>query len=506
MEEISPNRLITQPGRLFQQRAERNSANDPRLSKSPAQQPTSGPPDRDVIPAATYRLTFAAIWLFTLLLYMRPNDLFPAIREFPIAKIVALIAMITYFIEQSRLGRPLINWTIEVKMVFLMVGLAILFIPVAISPRDSFEALSDTYLKTVIFFLLIINVVNTRKRIYSLFKLVVICGAVHGFFAVRSYAMGNLSMQGIRIEGLVGGMFGNPNDLATALAILTPLGITLALTHKGISPPFYLVCTAIMACAVISTFSRAGFLGLILTTFVMLWKFGRGKRVRTIFMAAIVFGAGFVLVPGGYAGRVATIFSPDDDRTGSANQRSGLMLRAAEIALRRPIVGIGMGNFYLYSDSEHAAHNAYLEVAAELGGVGLIAYLILILAPLRMLRRIEDETAGSTNLKDRELHYLTIGIQAAMLAYIMRSFFASIQYLWYLYYTAGYAIALRKIREREVTTSPVNETALSPVNLGASRTIPPPRNKPTGRLLEQIPRGSLWPSHRLQKGINGKAY
>jgi len=506
MDETSHNYLISRPGRLFQQRAQRMSVGALRESKSPRQQSAPAVSERDSVSDATYRLTFAGLWFFTLLLYVRPNELFPAIGDFPIVKLVALFALLAYFSEQLRLGRPLINWTIEVKMILLMVCLAIVFIPVAASPKASFDMLSDTFIKTVLVFVLIINTVITRKQLLSLFKLVVICGTAHGMVAIKSYAMGELALKGIRIEGLVGGMFGNPNDLATALSILMPLGIALALTHKGISSLFYLVCSAIMAGGVVCTFSRAGFLGLIITTIVMLWKFGRGKRVRTMFLAAVVFGAGLSLVPGGYGGRLATIFSPDEDRTGSAHHRRGLMLRATQVALRRPIVGVGIGNFYLYTDSEHAAHNSYLEVAAELGMAGLVAYLILIFTPLRMLSKIEKETAGSTSVKERELRFLTIGVQAAILAYVICSFFASIEYLWYLYYTAGYAIALRKIRAGEAAPGPVNETSLAPVNDGASRAILPLRNKPIGRLLEKKNRGTLWPSYRLRKGINGKAH
>ena len=123
-----------------------------------------------------------------------------------------------------------------------------------------------------------------------------------------------------------------------------------------------------------------------------------------------------------------------------------------------------MGNFHIYSISEKEAHNAYLEIAAELGVMGLIAYLIVILAPLRSLRRIERQTRDMRSKSEREMYGLSVCIQAAFIAYIVCSFFASIQYLWYLYYTAAYAVALRQIHaaEKMEISSPNNQAPAAP--------------------------------------------
>src|SRR5215475_5134936 len=41
-------------------------------------------------------LAFAGVYLFTLMLYTRPNDLFPALGTFPLVKIVAIGALLVY--------------------------------------------------------------------------------------------------------------------------------------------------------------------------------------------------------------------------------------------------------------------------------------------------------------------------------------------------------------------------------------------------------------------------
>jgi O-antigen ligase len=158
------------------------------------------------------------------------------------------------------------------------------------------------------------------------------------------------------------------------------------------------------------------------------------------------------------------MFNIGEDPTGSSQARRDLLDRAIDIAVHHPVVGIGMGNFHIYSIHEQVAHNSYVEIAAELGVAGLVAYLVLILAPLRSLRRIESETRNDRNLtrgpetdSERETHLFSVAIQAVLFAYIVCSFFGSIQYLWFLYYPVAFAIALRRIHaaDRASSTAPV---------------------------------------------------
>jgi O-antigen ligase len=372
-------------------------------------------------------------------------------------------------------------------MLVAIAALGLLFMPLAASPKDTLDVLTDTYLKTVIVFILMVNLIDTRQRLFSLWKLVVICGAALGMGAIRSYMKGEFTAQGLRIEGLVGGMFENPNDLATALDLLLPFAVALTLVSKGIGRLIYLLCSTILAVGVLVTLSRGGFLGLIASGAVLLWKLGRGRRAMTILTTGLICGVLFAVMPGGYGARIATIFNNDQDQTGSAQLRRELMERAASIAINRPVVGVGMGNFHIYSIREKEAHNAYLEIAAELGVMGLTAYLIVILAPLRSLRRIERQTMGMRSKSEREMYWLSASVQAAFIAYMICSFFASIQYLWYLYYTAAYAVALRQIHAAEEMESslPNPQNPAAPPESGA-----------------KMARGAVWPSFRMRRGTS----
>src|SRR6266511_168317 len=414
-----------------------------------------------------YRFTFGLLYLFTLLLYARPNDLIPAMGTFPLAKIVAIIAPFAYIYAPYRLGKPISKWTIEVKMVIVMLLLAVMFTPFAASPGDSAATLTEVFIKTVIIFILIIGVVNTRERLRAMINLTALCGAALAVFAIKAYATGNFTMKGDRIEGLVGGMFGNPNDLAAALNMLIPLAVT---------------------------FSRAGFITLAAVSGVMLWKFGRGSRSSLTLATLAASVLLFSVFSGAYRSRLTTILDPNSDASGSAQQRVDLLERGMDLIIRHPIIGLGMGNFHIYSIHEKVAHNGYVETTAELGVIGLLAYLTIILAPLRGLAKIEMERIRPGASADPDAKYLSIGLQAALIAYIINSFFLSIQYLWYLYYAAGFAVALRLIYAAE-RAAQANE------GKGAAS-----RQFKFGNLWKSAPlkpAGSLWPAYRFSDPPHG---
>jgi O-antigen ligase len=165
-------------------------------------------------------------------------------------------------------------------------------------------------------------------------------------------------------------------------------------------------------------------------------------------------GVVLLSVPNGYGARLGSILHIQNDATGSAQERQELLTKALGVAAHHPILGVGLGNFHIYSIHEKAAHNSYLETAAELGIGGLLAYLAIIFGPLRKLSsvqgRIAERRAANSAISpgDSEAHHLSVGLQATLVAYLVCSFFASIEYNWYLYYPAAFAIALYRMETR----------------------------------------------------------
>ncbi|MEW6127513.1 MAG: O-antigen ligase family protein [Acidobacteriota bacterium] len=426
--------------------------------------------------SAKLNIAFAGLFLFTFLLYARPQEMFPEVfGNFPLVKIVAIGTLLAYLMTKLTAGERLTCLPLELLMVFAIALLGILFIPIAVAPQDSFKVLLDVYLKVIIIFLLMINLLTAYHRLRSLINLAVICGAALALFAIVSYLNGKFLVQGKiatnRIAGVVAGMFGNPNDLALSLNLLLPLAVALALSSRGWKKPFFLICAGLLSIGVIVTFSRGGFLGLVALSLVLLWKLSRRNRGLTILAFLIATGFFLVVMPSGYSNRITTIFSIEEDLTGSAQARRELLTRGVEVAANHLIIGVGMGNFHVYSIREQVAHNSYLEISAELGVAGLIAYLILIFSPFRSLQRIERQTRkaprgalikGRDAPPEQHAYYFSVALQASFVAYVVCSFFGSVQYLWHIYYLVAYAISLRTIYASEQeAVEPEGEKAMT---------------------------------------------
>jgi O-antigen ligase len=303
----------------------------------------------------------------------------------------------------------------------------------AISPSLAWIQLLD-YLKVIVIFIVMVNTVRTPGRLKALLLLIFGITVLLSVTAVKDYMTGNFAVQGIRIKGIIGGMFSNPNDLALHLVTMIPIALSLAFRSGGIFARclYFVVALSIIA-GVIATFSRAGFLGLVVTLGVLTWRLARSNR------GLLVFGLlGMLLLApliAGYSRRFTT-------NEGSAINRMDDLKRSVNVALHHPLVGIGMNNYRFYSNNNQASHNAYTQVWVEMGFAALPLYVALLIAPLRGLRK-----AGRTSADGKRSGnaFLAIGLEVSIYGYMVCSFFASVAYLWYAYYLIAFSICLRRL-------------------------------------------------------------
>ena len=401
-------------------------------------------------PRHGHGLTFACLFVFSIVLYFRPYELIPALSSLKtMAFWVGIVTLTVYFATQLAVEGNLTARPREVNMVLLVGLAALLSVPFAIDPSEAWGAFVDIAIKTILIFLVLVNVLRTERRVKLLFYLVLVVSIYLSVNVIRDYQAGifklGLAEQNTqRVAGAIKGLFDNSNDLALHFVTIIPISIALALEKKNpLRKIVFFGITLLMIAAVIITFSRGGFLGLIAVSLVMVRKFGR--RSKTTALGALVLGIIFFLAvaPGSYSGRLATIFDSASDITGSSSQRTEIFKRSLLVALRYPLFGVGLANFHYKSFQELGTHNAYTQVAAETGIAAMIAYIIFLVHPIRKLRMIERELFERNETS--RFYYLSIGLQASLVGYMVASFFAAVAYQWYVYYLVAYAIALRRI-------------------------------------------------------------
>lgn len=392
--------------------------------------------------------TYAGIFLFTLVLYFRPYELIPALSGFnSMALLVAIATLLIFIPSQITTEGNITAFPIEVKCILFITAWALLGIPISRSPSLAWATFNDTFIKVVLIFIVMVNTLRTERRIKGLMWLGIAVGIMLSFQAVDLYMEGVFHTEGYRVSVDFGGMFGNPNDMSVHLVIFIPIALTLGVaTRNWLLKGVFFAGAGVMTTGCLVTQSRGAFLGLIAVAVVLVWKLGRRQRVRTMLIASAIGLSIILLAPGNYGLRILSIFIPSLDPVGSASQRTELLIRSVLVTLRNPL-GIGIGNFEIVGVFNLGTHNAFTQVSSELGWLAFIAYLVVLLSPIRKLDIIERRLFSRGDAS--WLYYLSIGVQASIAGYFVSSFFASLAYNWYVYYPVAYAIGMRRIYQVE---------------------------------------------------------
>lgn len=387
-----------------------------------------------------HALTFAGLFLFTFVLYVRPYELIGALAGFTsMAFWIAVCTLAVFLPAQLSLEGNLTARPREVNLLLLFCLAGLISTPLAEEPARSWYALVDL-LKVALMFVVMINAVRTERRLRLLLLLALAVSCVLSAAAISDYRAGNLVMRSQRIAGTIKGLFENPNDLALHLVTMIPIAAALMFGARSLTKKLaYAACALLMAGGIVATFSRAGFIGLVAASLMLIWKIGRRNRLAICAIALVVVPLFVALAPSSYGGRLS------DTSDDSAITRRDDLQKSLFVTLRHPLFGIGMDNYVLHSNTEHATHNAYTQVSAEMGVAALVVYVLFVFSPFRRLRRI-DRAALAAPQRSR-FFYLAVGLQASLVGYAVTSFFASVAYVWYVYYLVGYAVCLQRIYE-----------------------------------------------------------
>lgn len=391
-----------------------------------------------------HSLTYVGIFLFTFVLYFRPYELIPALSGLnSIAFILAIATLLIYLPTQLSSEGSLTILSTEVKCILFITFWALLMMPLAKSPGTAWETFNDTFNKVVLMFIVMVNTLRTPARLKGLMWLSIAVGMMLSYQAVELYQAGDFAIEGYRVSVNYGGMFGNPNDLAIHLVIVTPIAFAFGMAAKKMSTRLlYFGITFLLVIGNMVTQSRGGFLALLAVSAMLAWKLGKKQRFKVVLISAVVGVLFIAVAPGDYGIRILSIFIPSLDPVGSSDQRKELLQISLLVTLRNPW-GIGLGNFPIVGVRNLQTHNAYTQVSSELGLLAFACYVIFIVSPLRKLGAIERQLFA--NKETNWLYYMAIGVQGSIVAYMVASFFGAVAYNWFIYYPIAYAICLRRI-------------------------------------------------------------
>ena len=409
---------------------------------------------------------FIGLLTFTGLLFLRPQEQIPLLNPLHLAEISALLALGAMVMGRVGRGLPVTRYTPELGGVLLLGFTILATAPLSIWPGGAIATFTEIYVKIILIFVLMLNTLTNPKRIDRFLWLIVFASGYIALRAVADYARGMNLVENGRVQGSVGGMFKNPNDLALNMVAVMPLAVALAMRTRAISSRLAAaLCALLMLGAVVVSQSRSGTIGLGIMILVLGGSIARRRPAVAVASVLALFLV-LPLMPASYWHRLSSITDGSQDETGSREARRILLKESFQAFVSHPLTGVGAGQFKNYDPEgrEQAwreSHNVVLQVAAELGIVGLGGFLFLVgraatsssrtrrllrVAARSPGRRVKAPGAGAVLTRDESewLRSHTSAMTAALIGWFFCALFASVAYNWTFYYLLALAVAPRE--------------------------------------------------------------
>ena len=382
----------------------------------------------------------------------RPEEWILPLRYVPVAKITAGGALLAFLLSAGRAGRRLKDLPREAG--YLLALIAVLSLSAILSPVWKGGAVSHTidFAKVLIIFALIFVLVTDIQRLR---RIIFVQTASVALLTVISIAKGH---DRPRLEGVIGGIYSNPNDLAFAIVLCIPFALAFLITNKSLLGKLvWAGGLLVMLTALFLTASRAGFIDLVISGAVCLWHFGiRGRRLYLILVTGLLGTVLMVTAGKKLIQRFEAISeqTQGDSAYGSYEQRKLLMIRALEGIAHYPILGIGVNNFTNYSGTWHEVHMTYLEVAVEGGIPALLLYLLFFARGFRNLRTLRKR-------KELPADYVVFAgaMHASLVGFVVGAVFGPEAYHFFPYFAVAYTSALVAIVKEMDEKAPTEPAA-----------------------------------------------
>jgi O-antigen ligase len=284
------------------------------------------------------------------------------------------------------------------RLLLLIIGFclwATLSVAWASRPGDAGSEAAYWWLAGLVFLVLLTTLRNFWD--VNVIVLAFVAGAVISVLigiATGSLSASDTAMSQTAIQGRFTGGGGDPNVQAAGFVAAMFLILGLLSVYRTSRARIALTAAFVtVGLGFFATESRGGLVALLIGTVAALFIAPRQRRqiLRLLFMVAAA-GAILVAATPGSLTRITDI-------SGGTSGRSDLWRVAWEVFKSHPVVGVGVGNFQVVenhyvlrpgainriqyiTDVPYLVHNTYLQFLAETGVIGLLAFLVVVIAVL----------------------------------------------------------------------------------------------------------------------------
>jgi putative inorganic carbon (hco3(-)) transporter len=366
-------------------------------------------------------LPYFLFLLVTATLFIRPSEIIPAVFGWPIYEYLIIACLL---LSLPRVFRQFSLESLRDNPVTACVlGLLAAVVLSHLSHFDTWSARMSglMFLKLAIYYLLLVAVVDSPKRLMSFLGWLLLFIAMIGALSLLNWR-GVLQLPGmepleqtvcddtsdeasvlVRMRGT--GIFNDPNDLAMILVAGVVIGMHFAMhSTRRILRPFCLALVGLFGFAIFLTQSRGGLLALV--TAGLVFFYDRWGVKRTAILAAVVLP--LLLVA--FGGRMTSFGEAIEADTG----QSRVQLWSEGLILFRQFPLFGVGCQSSSDEIGMVIHNSFIHAFTELGFLGGSLFLGAFAGSLVMLYRLVRQTTGQEAEGLRPVLHCVIAILAGV--------------------------------------------------------------------------------------------
>lgn len=375
-------------------------------------------------------------------------QVFPALElgRLQLVKITTVgVALLFLASRQAITSRVRIAAAPQLKCLIALLAFAALTVPFAVWSEQSFRYIVEVYAKNVIFVYLLVQGVRSDSASRMVGGALILgCSTI--VLAMLTGFGPLVEERGGTVRLSVGNTY-DSNDLALLIVITLPFAFFMLKASRPVARALLILSIALMLVGLVKTGSRGGFLGLIIIMLFMLLRGSRQARkyaLVAIAASVILFAAA---APSAYWERIKTIYNYENDY--NMKEKGGRLMiwqTGLQMIAQRPITGVGIACFSIAhvrlagQKLEMAPHNSFIQVAAELGIVGLFLFTAIIFISLRAARRIRRR--AREGLADTNLLWLASAVEISFIGFIVSGSLLSHAYSAIFCFLAGMAAAL----------------------------------------------------------------
>lgn len=385
----------------------------------------------------------------------RVHQLFPVLALFRPALLTGLLAIAIYLADPQLVRRANLLWNSTTKYLVALLVWMILSVPGALVRGTSFELVFDSFVKTVLMYMVVAGAVRGPRDVERLVVVYLIAATVYAAVVITRFDLGG--GDNWRLGHLY---YYDANDFATFAVTAMPFG--LYFLHAGRALVARMLAAgslAILTLAFVNSGSRGGFVALVAVTAFIVVRYNaialRWRVAATALVTVVILGAASER----YWTQMSTILSDADYNRTDESGRLQIWSRGIGYMFQNPILGVGPHNFQAaegrlsaFSDRQqlgvgvrwNAPHNTYLQAGAELGFPGLAIFLLLIGSGFAALGRTSRwERALIRAGEDRP--QLAPALTASLIGFVVGAFFLSLAYSEILFTLVALAVGLQKV-------------------------------------------------------------